>query len=88
MVQNSDTGFAKMFGAKAPEGGDVGKMGDDVLNLNVTTPSTTGHAPVMVWIHGGANKMGSPKGDAGAVSPCATSSFADAGVVDSPSMAP
>jgi len=81
VVQNSDTGLAKIFGVGTPEGGDIGKMGEDVLNLNVTTPSTTGSAPVMVWIHGGANKMGSAKGDAGGCSPCSTSRFADAGVV-------
>jgi para-nitrobenzyl esterase len=33
--------------------------GDDCLNLNVWTPSLTGKRPVLVWIHGGANVMGS-----------------------------
>src|SRR5215472_10478206 len=28
--------------------------GDDWLTLNVWTPDLAGHAPVMVWIHGGA----------------------------------
>jgi para-nitrobenzyl esterase len=32
--------------------------GDDWLNLNVWTPSLTGAAPVMVWIHGGAFSNG------------------------------
>ncbi|QUQ65789.1 carboxylesterase/lipase family protein [Kutzneria sp. CA-103260] len=33
--------------------------GDEWLNLNVWTPSLTGDQPVLVWIHGGANTMGS-----------------------------
>jgi para-nitrobenzyl esterase len=33
--------------------------GDDYLNLNIWTPDTSGAAPVMVWVHGGAFANGS-----------------------------
>jgi para-nitrobenzyl esterase len=43
-----------------PEFGPSPKIpGDEWLNLNVWTPSLTGERPVLVWIHGGANTMGS-----------------------------
>jgi para-nitrobenzyl esterase len=32
--------------------------GDDWLNLNIWTPDLAGHAPVMVWIHGGGFSNG------------------------------
>lgn len=40
---------------------DLGRTSEDCLTLNVWTPSTTGNAPVMVWIHGGALVAGSSK---------------------------
>ncbi|RZJ96282.1 MAG: carboxylesterase family protein, partial [Brevundimonas sp.] len=40
---------------------DLGRTSEDCLTLNVWTPSTTGRAPVMVWIHGGALVTGSSK---------------------------
>lgn len=40
---------------------DLGRTGEDCLTLNVWTPSTTGKAPVMIWIHGGALVTGSSK---------------------------
>ncbi|WP_433888714.1 carboxylesterase/lipase family protein [Streptomyces sp. CA-111067] len=42
--------------------------GEDCLNLNVWTPGTSGRAPVMVWLHGGAfaNGAGSLPGYDGA----------------------
>lgn len=40
---------------------DLGRTSEDCLTLNVWTPSTTGKAPVMVWIHGGALVTGSSK---------------------------
>ena len=42
---------------------DIGKMGDDCLNLNIITPppaaTAAAAAPVIVWVHGGANANGS-----------------------------
>ena len=35
---------------------------EDCLTLDVGTQSLTGHRPVLVWIHGGANRAGSPGG--------------------------
>ncbi|RZJ84684.1 MAG: carboxylesterase family protein, partial [Brevundimonas sp.] len=40
---------------------NIGATSEDCLTLNVWTPSTTGKAPVMVWIHGGALVSGSSK---------------------------
>ncbi|MBV8687680.1 MAG: carboxylesterase family protein [Alphaproteobacteria bacterium] len=33
---------------------------EDCLTLDVGTPSLTGRLPVLVWIHGGSNRAGSP----------------------------
>jgi para-nitrobenzyl esterase len=38
------------------------RAGEDCLNLNIWTPDTNGHAPVLVWIHGGAFLYGSGTG--------------------------
>jgi para-nitrobenzyl esterase len=59
------------FGPSAPQAGpaDVADIvaiggapeptGEDCLTLNVWAPAeTTGPAPVMVWLHGGSNRMG------------------------------
>lgn len=40
---------------------DLGRTSEDCLSLNVWTPSTTGRAPVFVWIHGGSLVAGSSK---------------------------
>lgn len=40
---------------------DLGATSEDCLSLNVWTPSTSGKAPVIVWIHGGALVSGSSK---------------------------
>lgn len=40
---------------------DLGRTSEDCLTLNVWTPSATGRAPVLVWIHGGALVSGSSK---------------------------
>lgn len=56
------------FGPPAPQdafmgsgGGEAGHLGDDWLTVNVWTPAPDPAArrPVMVWIHGGAYKLGS-----------------------------
>ncbi|MET1073014.1 MAG: carboxylesterase/lipase family protein [Umezawaea sp.] len=60
---------ATRFGPTAPQAEGSGPLadlvprsiipGDDYLNLNVWTADTTGSAPVMVFIHGGAFTSGS-----------------------------
>jgi para-nitrobenzyl esterase len=40
---------------------DLGPTSEDCLTLNVWTASTTGKAPVIVWIHGGSLVAGSSK---------------------------
>lgn len=37
---------------------DFGPQSEDCLTLNVWAPSNAGNAPVMVWIHGGAFRIG------------------------------
>ena len=39
-------------------GGASGPVSEDCLTLNVYAPRGAVHAPVMVWIHGGANTVG------------------------------
>ncbi|QYF86949.1 carboxylesterase/lipase family protein [Brevundimonas sp. PAMC22021] len=48
-------------GAPSIYSADLGRTSEDCLTLNVWTPSATGKAPVMVWIHGGALVTGSSK---------------------------
>lgn len=79
--QPPDTGMNGMLGGAKYDGQDIGRMGDDCLNLNIVTPGTSGRLPVMVWIHGGANKQGSAKGDGCGMTPTHTSVWALAGVV-------
>jgi para-nitrobenzyl esterase len=40
---------------------DLGPMSEDCLTLNVWAPADAAHAPVFVWIHGGALQTGSSK---------------------------
>lgn len=40
---------------------NIGATSEDCLSLNVWSPNTSGRAPVMVWIHGGALVSGSSK---------------------------
>jgi para-nitrobenzyl esterase len=72
--------MAKLLGG-APAGADIGTMGDEVLNLNLVTPDPDGNAPVMCYIHGGGNTMGSNKGDCIGASPTFDDSWAERGVV-------
>lgn len=52
----------KQYGSAAPQKGSPGGasagMDEDCLYLNVTTPGTTGRAPVLLWVHGGALRYG------------------------------
>ncbi|QTC91165.1 carboxylesterase/lipase family protein [Brevundimonas goettingensis] len=60
----SDYGAACIQPSRAPASiysSDLGRTSEDCLTLNVWTPATTGKAPVMVWIHGGALVAGSSK---------------------------
>ncbi|WP_328497663.1 carboxylesterase/lipase family protein [Streptomyces sp. NBC_00414] len=60
---------ARAYGPTAPKGPypapldeiipEVDLPGEDCLNLNVWTPDTAGHRPVLVWLHGGAFTNGS-----------------------------
>ena len=42
--------------------GDHVFSSEDCLTLDVATPSPAGRRPVIVWIHGGSNRAGSPAG--------------------------
>jgi len=48
-------------GARSIYSADLGTTSEDCLTLNVWTAPTTGKAPVIVWIHGGALVTGSSK---------------------------
>lgn len=60
---------AGVFGPACPQpqrpdgrpngGGFSGSTSEDCLNLNIYAPKAAKHAPVMVWIYGGANVFGS-----------------------------
>lgn len=78
VTQKPSTGSAGLFGRKCDN--DIGRMGDDCLAIDIISNDVGGSLPVMVFIHGGANKMGSPKGDAAALVPM-TDNFASQGVV-------
>jgi len=45
-------------GGRPNGGGASGPVSEDCLTLNVFAPKGAVHAPVMVWIHGGANTVG------------------------------
>jgi carboxylesterase type B len=57
--------MAALFGPGRSCSDDIGRMGDDCLAIDIISPSLRQQAPlpVMVFVHGGANKQGSPKGD-------------------------
>ncbi len=57
-------------------GGYSGPTSEDCLNLNVVAPKGARHAPVLVWIYGGANIFG-----ANSVASYNGNSFAEDGVV-------
>ncbi len=40
---------------------DIGATSEDCLTLNIWSPADASHAPVFVWIHGGALQTGSSK---------------------------
>ncbi len=77
---------AEQFGPACPQptnassvgnlGGDFGPMSEDCLTLNIWAPHHARRAPVMVWIHGGANRLAS-----GAFSMWDGTAFARDGVV-------
>jgi para-nitrobenzyl esterase len=58
---------ATQYGAACPQparsdgasGGVVTRQSEDCLTLNVWAPANAENLPVMVWIHGGANRLGS-----------------------------
>jgi para-nitrobenzyl esterase len=59
-VKNSVSCMQKMSANGAPNGGGAsGPMGEDCLYLNVFAPAGAKKTPVMVWLHGGANTLGS-----------------------------
>lgn len=58
---------ATAYGAACPQpdrpdgagGGRADRQSEDCLTLNVWAPANARNMPVMVWIHGGANRLGS-----------------------------
>jgi len=61
---------ATQFGSACPQpkvpdasiyANDLGPTSEDCLTLNVWAPADAAHAPVFVWIHGGALQTGSSK---------------------------
>ena len=73
--------FMKSFGKDVTTAEAIGAMGDKCLNLNIVTPSTSGKAPVMVWIHGGSNTFSSNHGNCVGWSPTTSERFAQEGIV-------
>jgi len=71
VTQKASTGMAALFGPGRSCSDDIGRMGDDCLAIDIISPSLRQQAPlpVMVFVHGGANKQGSPKGDCAASKP-------------------
>jgi len=68
---------AQVVRGPGPNGGGVSSKGEeDCLTLQVFAPAKVRQAPVMVWIHGGANTMG-----AGSLTGYDGSAFAKDGVV-------
>ncbi len=56
---NGPSCMQKMNPGGLPNGGGAsGPISEDCLTLNVFAPKNAAHAPVMVWIHGGANTVG------------------------------
>jgi para-nitrobenzyl esterase len=59
-TKNSVSCMQKMSAdGKANGGGAFGPMSEDCLYLNVFAPPGAKKTPVMVWLHGGANTLGS-----------------------------
>jgi para-nitrobenzyl esterase len=59
-TKNSVSCLQKMSGDGRPNGGGAfGPMAEDCLYLNVFAPAGAKKRPVMVWLHGGANTLGS-----------------------------
>ena len=68
--ENPSSSILSIFGVPSNLSLNYGDVGENCLNLNVSTPTTTTTTttttesappplPVIVWIHGGANKQGS-----------------------------
>lgn len=71
----SDRGPANFRRLTTALGGDpawvppLGPTSEDCLSLNVFTTRLEGTQPVMVWLHGGANRFGSGSDEAAALAP-------------------
>ena len=74
-------GMIMAYGKKVSEEVATGRVGDDCLNLNIVTPAIGAKAPVMVWIHGGANTMSGGNGSGLGAAPTCGEGFAAAGIV-------